>query len=400
MLSTQLKSNINRIHIAAAAFAFVAAIVVSCTGTADTEEALAVVIPSPTVPYGSDSQFIRITASGEWTLTVQCGGETSWAYFSGSDKTRKAGSGDANVVLNWDVNTAQTARKAILLLERGSRRETAELVQNPKQADPIGGELVSEPVRNWMELPAMADDGRYFITHDMSLSGVKVRNYSFYLDTDAKIAVWVAYPLNRTLIGSGSRPKPDPWAKDPKVPAQYQPMITGGGFSGYDRGHQIPQADRYITSDANYQTFYCTNVTPQLAALNQNAWQTLEGYVREWSKKLDTLYVVTGADISRSTSTVYDNDGKRIAVPNGYFKALLGYKKNAQELGSGQVSGYIGIGFYFEHKGYDESQIMSQSMTLDALESKLGYDFFVNLPAKIGSSAASQVESTKTSWWR
>lgn len=388
----------NRIHIAAAALALVAAIVVSCTGTADTEEALAVVVPSPTVPYGSDSQFIRITASGEWTLTVQCGGETSWAYFSGSDKTRKAGSGDANVVLNWDVNTAQTARKAVLLLERGSRRETAELVQNPKQADPIGGDLVSEPVRNWMELPAMADDGRYFITHDMSLSGVKVRNYSFYLDTGAKIAVWVAYPLNKGLISSGSGRTND-WSLDPKVPVAYQANVSSHSFSGYQRGHQLPSADRYANG-ANEQTFYGTNVTPQLQALNENAWKTLEGYVREWSKKLDTLYVVTGADISRSTSTVYDNDGKRIAVPNGYFKALLGYKKNAQELGSGQVSGYIGIGFYFEHKGYSESQIMSQSMTLDALESKLGYDFFVNLPDKIGSSAAAQVESTKTSWWR
>lgn len=391
----------NRIHIAAAALALVAAIVVSCTGTADTEEALAVVIPSPTVPYGSDSQFIRITASGEWTLTVQCGGETSWAYFNGSDNSRvnrRTGTGNANVVLLWDINTDQTSRKAVLTLERGSRRETAELIQNPKQADPISGELVSEPVRNWMELPAMADDGRYFITHDMSLNGVKVRNYSFCLDTDAKIAVWVAYPLNKGLISSGSGRTND-WSLDPKVPVAYQANVSSHSFSGYQRGHQLPSADRYANG-ANEQTFYGTNVTPQLKALNENAWASLEGYVRDWSKKLDTLYVVTGADISRSTSTVYDNDGKRIAVPNGYFKALLGYKKNAQELGSGQVSGYIGIGFYFEHKGYSESQIMSQSMTLDALESKLGYDFFVNLPAKIGSSAAAQVESTKTSWWR
>lgn len=392
----------NRIHIAAAALALVAAIVVSCTGTgtADADEALAVVVPSPTVPYSADSQFLRITASGEWTLTVECGGETSWAYFNGSDNSRvnrRTGTGNANVVLLWDINTDQTSRKAVLTLERGSRRETAELVQNPKQDEPIGGKLVSEPVRNWMELPAMKDDGRYFFTHDMSLGGVKVRNYSFYLDTDAKIAVWVAYPLNKSLISSGSGRTND-WSLDPKVPAAYQANVSSHSFSGYQRGHQLPSADRYANG-ANEQTFYGTNVTPQLKSLNENAWAALEGYVRDWSKKLDTLYVVTGADISRSTSTVYDNDGKRIAVPNGYFKALLGYKKNAQELGSGQVSGYIGIGFYFEHKGYNESQIMSQSMTLDALESKLGYDFFVNLPDKIGSSAAAQVESTKTSWW-
>ena len=42
----------------------------------------------------------------------------------------------------------------------------------------------------------------------------------------------------------------------------------------------------------------------------------------------------------------------------------------------------------------------SQAMTIDALEKKLGIDFFVNLPGKVGQGMADKIESTKDSWWR
>jgi hypothetical protein len=32
-------------------------------------------------------------------------------------------------------------------------------------------------------------------------------------------------------------------------------------------------------------------------------------------------------------------------------------------------------------------------MTVDALEAKLGYDLFVNLPAKVGKTLADQIEA-------
>ena len=42
----------------------------------------------------------------------------------------------------------------------------------------------------------------------------------------------------------------------------------------------------------------------------------------------------------------------------------------------------------------------SQAMSIDALEQKLGLDFFVNLPAKIGEDAAKKIEASEDkSWW-
>ena len=135
-------------------------------------------------------------------------------------------------------------------------------------------------------------------------------------------------------------------------------------------------------------------MTPQLGSLNQKKWADLETQIRNWSYSLDTLYVVTGADIRGAKDVAYDNNGAACTVPEGYFKALLGFKKGSS-IGTG---GYVGIAFYFEHRSYN-NDIMNQSMTIDELENRLGYDFFVNLPRKIGEEWAAKVESDVDDWW-
>lgn len=260
----------------------------------------------------------------------------------------------------------------------------------------IATELKSDKVGAWMELPATNDKDMYFFHRKMTVDSKEHRNYSYYYDVEARLAHWYAYPLNNTLIGKGSRS--DNWTLDPKIPIKHQQIISSGYKGGYQRGHQLPSADRYA-GGSNPTTFYFPNSTPQKGELNEKAWATLEQKVRDWSKQMDTLYVVTGADLRGTTETAQDNNGVQIPVPVGYYKALLGYKIDGSFGAS--TGGYIGIGFYFEHKEYDNASIMTtQAMTLDALEEKMGMDFFVNLPSKIGEDKAKQVESTKDAWWK
>lgn len=336
------------------------------------------------------SQFVAVEAVGDWVLEIE--GGSDWASLN-----RTSGNGNtATIVLKYDENTAAEARSLNLVLTNGNGRLNCSFNQLGKEKTYGGKTLNPDRVASWLELPATKEgDGCYFFTHSMQVGKYSGRNYSFYLDAEAKISVWVAYPLNRGLIGSGSRT--DQWGLDPKVPREYQPVIYSGFRGGYERGHQLPSADRY---GANESTFYGTNITPQRGELNEHAWAKLEGYVRDWSYQFDTLYVVTGADIKGSTSYATDNDGKKIAVPVGYFKALLGYKKGGTLGITPTTGGYTAIGFYFKHQSYSDSQIMAQSMTIDELEKKTGFDFFVNLPGKIGDTLADKVESTDDSWWQ
>lgn len=341
----------------------------------------------------SGYQFADIQASGEWTLALNFKEEAQdWArvnMVSGKDSY-------SAVVLSWDENPSEESRECELVLTSKNGTSTAVLTQSGKSASAIPdtkpdytGIKTSTPAA-WLELPATDREDMYFITHDMTMSGKKIRNFSYYYDAEAMLALWVAYPLNKGLL-SGSSGRTNNWGFDPKVPAQYQQTLNKGYTGGsYGRGHQIPSADRQ-TYESNSQTFYFTNMTPQKGELNAEQWASLEGRVRTWANQSDTLYVVTGADFRNSSNYASDNVGKRIPVPTGYFKALLSYKKSSSK--------YSGIAFYYEHRRYTNN-IMDQSMTIDKLEEKLGIDFFVNLPNVAGQTAADKAESTIDSWWK
>ena len=357
------------------------------------QDTLEVRLYKPEVNNSNSNQFVYVDASSDWVLSIEYSGEDSdWAGF----EDEASGSGNAVVTLSWDENPGEDSRSLMIKAVSGDLVSEAILVQLGAKASQGGTSTVTElnpdPVPSWIELPSLENTSDlYFFTHDMTIAGKKTRNYSFALDPKARVSVWVAYPLNRGLISSGSRT--NAWGFDPKVPRDCQATVTSA-FRGYfERGHQLPSADRY-NYDANVATFYGTNMTPQRGELNEIAWATLEGMVRNWSYKYDTLYVVTGCDIRGSRETVKDVEGKDVTIPDGYFKALLGYKKNGL---TGPT--YNAIAFYFEHKEYDRERIMSRSMTVDALEEKLGMDFFVNLPDAIGIDKAQKVESTIDSSW-
>jgi len=360
------------------------------------------------------NQFVSVEAEGSWTLSIDFGqneGEiTQWAYLDADTTTVVTGSGSRNdIVLGWARNFDSETRTLSLILETGGQKIVESFSQEGiansyYQHLPV--KLVADAVPDWLELPATNDKRLFFITHPMTIGKQEVRNYSFYWDTTALVAHWVAYPLNDNLISNGSRS--NEWGLDPKVPRRLQPVIFGAyndaryGTDGwYNRGHQLPSADR-LNYEANVATFYGTNMTPQMSELNAQAWGVLEGMVRTWARKCDTLYVVTGCTVDGSTTFVKDNEGKKVTVPTGYFKALLGYKKNGTIGISGATGGYTSTAFWFDHKEYkgNSTTVMAQKITVDQLEAKTGIDFFVNLPAKIGEKNAATVESSNDSWWK
>lgn len=374
------------------------------TGAKDAEGELLLSVPKMELEAKASQQFIKVTAYASWTLDFDFAGEQAWARVDKPSGNVSA----SDIVLSWDAYEGEDESRSFTLTLKSAGKEVSSLVTQKADARPAPGpgpvtDIKSDPVANWMELPAMGEEENlYFITHDMSLSdGSNCRNFSIYYDIDAKISSWVAYPLNHMLVGNGKRS--DEWGYDPKVPAKYQATLFSGykpddNGTRYDRGHQLPSADRPLW-EPNVATFYFTNMTPQINALNGGAWRNLEDKVRTWANQFDTLYVVTGADYKNSDTVAYDNNYEPVTVPVGYYKALLGYKKSGT-IGN-STGGWLGIAFYFEHRSYFNSDIMSkQSMTIDELEDRLDIDFFVNLPDRVGQEMAGKIESTKDSWWK
>lgn len=396
-------------HTLLAASGLVLALAVSCVEKPSEDEKTTyregIELRSTTVGPEASNQWLKVKAEGSWTLTFSA--EDSVDGIDWLTIGQNSGEGEKSVVLSYEANGGEYNRSCTIVLTTQKGEYSCDIIQLCETQKPSAQAttLKSDPVPDWLELPAMNQKDLYFITHDQEINSKTERNYSCYYDPEHLLSHWVAYPLNGYFKGSGSRS--NAWGTfDPKVPKDKQPNMSGtfknenGGYSGYDRGHQCPSADRYRYL-ANVATFYGTNMTPQLAGFNQGIWAKFENSVRSWSNSFDTLYVVTGADIRQSTKYAYDINKKQITVPSGYYKVLLGYKKAGSVANTSSTGGYSSIAFYFEHNNtYDNSTlaIMQQALSVDELEAKLGIDFFPGLSKR--TSSADAVEASVDSWWK
>ncbi len=272
------------------------------------------------------------------------------------------------------------------------------LVSSCETPEPIVPEVPVNRKTGWLELPEKTkDSGLEYYSHSFEMNGRTYRNYSFGWSQKDYVSIWVAYPLckmyTNKVVG-----RTDAWGKDPLLGEKSSAPFAGYGGSSYVRGHQLPSADRLCIRQANVQTFYGTNMTPQNSAHNSGIWSTLESSVRNWANTSDTTYVVTGCVVEGSTKTVADSDGNMMKVPVAYWKALLRYHEKST------ISKWSCAAFYTEHKNYGSTtSLQSLSMSIDQLEEKIGIDLFVNLPAKVGAARAAELErqDPKTSqiWW-
>lgn len=361
---------------------------------------------------GKGNQFVIITAPSGWELTIvgKTEEELDWAWLTTftDDATELAtleGSGNSSTnMLHWAANNGSAPRSCTLEL----KAEGATISRTFTQA---GGEevivtpayITSDPVGGWMEIPEVRErDEMYFINHMMTSGTKTTRNYSYYWDLNALVAHWVAYPMNGALIGSGSRT--NEWGLDPKMPRSCQPVLIGGYKGGYDRGHQIPSNDR-LAYAANVATFYGTNMTPQIGrGFNQSNWAALEGRVHSWSMAsgVDTLYVVTGCVLDGSYSVAYDNEGKEVRVPSGYYKALLAYcgaKAGSQAAMKDLASTgyYTSIAFFYDHQSYGSGDEPSMhAISINELERMTGENFFPRLSDEYEEAVEGRCDF---SWW-
>jgi endonuclease G len=239
----------------------------------------------------------------------------------------------------------------------------------------------------WMELPAMDNDDYGYYSHSFSMKNNVYRNYSFAWSQKDLVSIWMAYPLCKTYTEKVVS-RTDAWNYDPLLGPELSCAPFSGYAGDYARGHQVPSADRLCCRTANEQTFYGTNIAPQLNEHNEGIWSNLENKIRSVANASDTTYVVTGCIVEGSEKKELDSDKKEITIPVAFFKAVLRYK-------AGDTNVWTAAGFYTDHKNYspNNSDLKAVSMTIDELEEKTGLDFFVNLTDKIGADKAADVEA-------
>ena len=274
----------------------------------------------------------------------------------------------------------------------------------------------------WLELPAYTVDENHGHIGVFYGSGDKVgtnRNYSYNYSYEWYGCLWVAYPLTSShTSGSAS----SNWAYNPDISDKNKQVSvtassddtsepTGSytsnyGNGTYSRGHQIPNADRKSNKQMNAQTYYVTNQTPQIQnKFNGSIWGTLEGDIRTSLGTADTIYVVTGAcyrkkggseTVKTLTAAKEGVHPASLPIPNYYWKVLLKVKRDGDTITEASA-----IGFWFDHKEYDNNVYTNYAVSVDKIEEYTGIDLFANIPGTpvFTNSSGEEIEAYKNTSW-
>lgn len=263
----------------------------------------------------------------------------------------------------------------IFLLLLASCSSSSDGVSTSPQSNNTNSNLSNaNPIVHRLEFPRLKGGSSLVVTH---LDNGEV-NYSVEWDSVIRSCRWSAYEMyssNRETHTSRYRPgeSGDQYPTDPDLHCSTAWTVDNDPFwrSGYDHGHMCPSADRLNSRTSNIQTFYLTNMMPQVNGFNAGVWASMESWVRNQISigSNDTLFVVKGGTIDNA-SQVETSKVHGMTIPKYYYMALL--MKNS--------SGYKAMGFWIEHKSSSDTDLSKYVVNIDTLEQLTGIDFFCNLP--------------------
>ncbi|MFN5444875.1 MAG: DNA/RNA non-specific endonuclease [Crocinitomicaceae bacterium] len=193
------------------------------------------------------------------------------------------------------------------------------------------------------------------------------RGYTLSYNPKYKQANWVAYLLTNASTTLSNRAKRGEFfAPDPLIPGTN--LGVDYAKSGYDRGHLAPAADMGYSMETMVQSFFYSNMSPQVPRFNRGIWKKLEIQVRNWAIQYDSLYIVTGPIFSDSMKVIGPH---RVAVPKAYYKVLI-QKRNGK---------WFGIGFVLPNASL-KGDIKQFATSIDKVEELTGINFFYWLDDK------------------
>lgn len=203
--------------------------------------------------------------------------------------------------------------------------------------------------------------------------------FTLSYNTHFKQANWVAYELTKEEI-NGNAERDNIFKVDPRFKNR-SANNSDYSKSGYDRGHLAPAGDMKWNDQAMSESFFYTNISPQVPQFNRGNWKKLEEYVRAWADELNSIYVVTGPILKDKQKRIGRN---KVTVPDFFYKVILSYNQ-------GDVRG---IGFVMPNAN-DMSDISYHAVTIDSVENLTGLDFFYLLPDDQESLIENQIDLAK-----
>jgi endonuclease G len=152
-------------------------------------------------------------------------------------------------------------------------------------------------------------------------------HFSLALHKNRRFAIWVAWNIDGGNLKKLSR-KNIPFVLDPRIPEQFQVGDSLYAGNRLDRGHIARRADLLWGSEdeakrANKDSFYFTNISPQMDNFNQSGqrgiWGKLEDAIFE-EVDVDNLKLsLFGGPVFKDNDRIY----RGVKIPREFYKVLV-----------------------------------------------------------------------------
>ena len=379
---------------------------VSCSE--DSSDSATLTATTSKISKDGESFNISVATDGSWTLTSSA----TWLTLSAEYGT------DENTIVTATAkaNKSTSERSATITLKSGTASDAITVTQEAAEpaSNDNGNESSTDVAAGRIEIPAL-NSNNLFVVHRLSSKEI---NYSIEWNNSMKHAQWAAFVFNAgNCVKNASRS--NNFDVDPDLPTEMQTNNSYFTNDGFDRGHLCASYDRFSSQEANNQTFYFSNMSPQLNEFNAGIWQALEEEVQSWGAltatgKYDTVYVAKGGTLNNllknftgskkgqdNVIPTTDADGytvKGLPCPAYYFMAILARKGDT----------FNAIGFILPHSqtitpiaggdNYTVADIKPYAVSIDNLEEQTGLDFFCNLSDDVETSVEATLDLDAWNW--
>jgi endonuclease G len=188
--------------------------------------------------------------------------------------------------------------------------------------------------------------------------------FSLCYQEDFEQASWIAYELTAKETQSVTE-RTNKFIIDPLIRSGSATTSDYAG-SGYDRGHLAPAADMGWSVQTMKESFYFSNMSPQLPGFNRGIWKKAEEQVRNWAREYGSVYIATGPVLEKGLPVIGPN---QVAVPNYFYKVVLRCRP----------SDTSAVGILIPHVSSNEP-LTRYYVSIDHVEHVTGIDFFHHLP--------------------
>ena len=215
---------------------------------------------------------------------------------------------------------------------------------------------------------------------------IKHKNYTLRYEEDYEVPAWVVHKLRGEYTKGIANRSGNQFVPDRKV--KNNSALTGDYTkSGYDRGHMLPAGDFKCCQELMNETFFMSNIAPQVPDFNRGIWENIESRVRGWAVRDEELFIVTGPVLRKGLPTIGRYNS--VAVPEFFYKIALFYQPN-----SGKTA--RAIAFLLPNEALFGKRMNSYVVSVDEVEKATGLDFFAKLPDEIESKL--EAKSDWSAW--